>query len=182
MKGRTKRILTRERDARRLKELWEHTQVRTEELRAPLSEAEIKTTRELVRGSKVIEVPGAYNLEIPDRVREPMILPEPRLLSDYTNAPCKHECSIIKQLRHAKHAHRLMAALNPVEQTLLRAKTGQCGLDLAQCHSATVKEVVKLDRTGGTEGGSQEAALLRRYIAPFRIASGLCQNEIRDHP
>ena len=61
-----------------------------------MSEAEIKTVTELVKGSRVVEVPGAYNPEIPGPVLEPMTLPEPRLLSDYTSATCKHECNIIK--------------------------------------------------------------------------------------
>ena len=96
---------------------------RTAELMDPLSEAEIQTATELVKGSKVVEVPGAYNPEIPDRVLETITLPEPRLLSDYKSAPCKHECNIIKQLRHAKQAHRLLHSLNPVKQTLLRSTT-----------------------------------------------------------
>ncbi len=69
---------------------------RTAELREPLSEAEIKTTTELVRGSKAVEVPSAYDPEKPDFVLEPVTLPEPRLLRDYTTAPCKHDCGIIK--------------------------------------------------------------------------------------
>ena len=118
-----------------------------------MSEAEIHSAAELVIGSKVVEVPGAYNPEIPDPVLEPMTLPEPRLLNDYNSAPCKHECNIIKQLRHAKHAHILLHSLNPVKQTLLQPTSGQCGLDSARCHMATIKEVVKLDRMGGMEGG-----------------------------
>ena len=81
---------------------------RTSELREPLSEAEIQTAKELVRGSRVVEVPRAYNPEVPDPVLEPLTLPEPRMLNDYNSAPCKHECIIIKQLRHAKQALRLL--------------------------------------------------------------------------
>jgi hypothetical protein len=60
-------------------------------------------------------VPGAYDPEKPDFALEPVTLPEPRLLSDYTSAPCKHECDIIKQIRHAKQAHKLLSALNPIK-------------------------------------------------------------------
>ena len=124
-----------------------------------MSEAQIKTATELVRGSRVVEVLGAYNPEISDLVLEPMTLPEPRLLSDYTTAPCKHECISIKELRHAKQAHRLIVIINPDKQTHLPVTAGQCGMDSAHCHSAIVKEVVKLDRTGGMEGRSREATL-----------------------
>ncbi len=52
---------------------------------------------------------------------------------------------------------------------------GQCGLDSAHCYSSTVKEVVKLDRPGGMDGGSREAALfcvatLHRYGLPADYA------------
>jgi hypothetical protein len=75
---------------------------RTDELSKPLSEEESKTATELVRGGRLMEVPGAYDPEKPDSTPEPVTLPEPRLLSDYTTAPCKHECGIIKQIIHAK--------------------------------------------------------------------------------
>ena len=105
-----------------------------------------------------MEVPGAYYPERPDPAPEPVTLPEPRLLSDYTIAPCKHECGIFKQIRHAKHAHKLLSTLNLTKQSLLRATAGQCGLDSAHCHSSTVKEVASLDRPGGMDGRSREAA------------------------
>ncbi len=95
----------------------------------------------------------------PDPVPEPLTPPEPRLLSDYTTAPYKHECGIYKQIRHAKQAHRFTNTLNPTNQALLRATASQCGLDSAHCHSSTVKEVVSLDRPGGMDGESREAAL-----------------------
>ena len=130
-------------------------------LRAPMSEVETALATELVRGSRLVEVPGSYNPEKPDPTPEPITLPEPRLMSVYIIAPCKHECSVMKQIRHAKHARRGIVAINPIKQTLLRAKTGKCGLDSAYCHSATVRDVAKLDRPGGgdPEEGSREAAL-----------------------
>jgi hypothetical protein len=102
---------------------------RMEAVREPLFGAETEVATELVRVSKPAEVPGAYNLEKPDIIPKPIILPEPQLSSDYITAPCKHECNVIKQIRHAKHAYRVISALNPTKQTLLRATVGQCGLD-----------------------------------------------------
>jgi hypothetical protein len=43
---------------------------------------------------------------------------------------------------------------------LLRAIAGQRGLDSAPCHSSIVKDVVNMDRPGGMDGGSREAAQL----------------------
>jgi hypothetical protein len=56
---------------------------------------------DLVRWSKTVEVPGKYDPETQNSAPEPMTLPEPRLLSEYITAPCKHECIIIKQVIHA---------------------------------------------------------------------------------
>jgi hypothetical protein len=75
-------------------------------------------------------------------------LPEPRQLSDFITAPCRHECNIIKQARHAKKAQRVLSTLNPVQQALLRATAGQCGMDSASCTTATAREVAIMDRPG----------------------------------
>jgi len=144
-------------------------------LRYPLSEDESKTATELVKGSRPVEMPGAYDPERPDPALEPITLPEPRLLSDYTTAPCKHDCGIYKQIRHAKQAHILLTTLDPTKQALLRATAGQCGLDAAHCHTSTVKNVVSLYRPGGMDGGSREAALfcaatLHRFGLPVDYA------------
>ena len=102
---------------------------RTAGLREPLSEEESNTATELMKGSRVLETPGSYDPEKSDSTPEPVTLPEPRTLTDFVTAPCKHECSILKQIRHAKQAHRLLSTLNPTKQALLRANAGQCGLD-----------------------------------------------------
>jgi hypothetical protein len=122
-----------------------------------------------------VEVPGAYDPERPDPAPEPINLPEPRHLSDYTTAPCKHECGIYKQIRHAKQARGLLTTLNSTKQALLRATAGQCGMDSAHCHSSIVKDVTSLDRPGGIDGGSREAALfcvttLHRFGVPVDYA------------
>jgi hypothetical protein len=75
---------------------------RTEWLREPLSEEESNTATELIKGSRVVETPGAYDPGKPDAVPEPVALPEPMSLGDYVTAPRKHECGIFKQIHHAK--------------------------------------------------------------------------------
>jgi hypothetical protein len=122
---------------------------RMDVMREPLTDAETDAPTKLVSGSRFVEVPGVYNPEKPDPTPEPITLPEPLTLSAYITTPCKHECNIFKQIRHAKHAHRVHSALNPIKQTLLRATAGQCGLDSTHCDSATVRDVAKLDRPGG---------------------------------
>ena len=154
-----------------IKEAYE----RTEWLREPLTAEETRTATELVKGTRMVDVPGAYDPDKVDPAPEPLTLPEPRLLSDYITAPCKHECGIFKQIRHAKQAHRVIASLNLIRQSLLRATAGQCGLDLAHCHESTVKAVAGLDRHGCSEGGSREAALfcastLHRFGLPVDYA------------
>jgi hypothetical protein len=81
---------------------------RTAWLREPLSEEEANTATELMKGSRLVETPGSYDPERPEPIPEPVTLPEPRTLGDLVSAPCKHECSILKQIRHAKQAHRLL--------------------------------------------------------------------------
>ena len=132
---------------------------------------ESSTATELVKGSRVVEALGAYDPERQDLASEPVTLLEPRLLGDYITAPYKHECGICKQIRHAKQAQKLLSTLNPTKQSLLRATAGQCGLDSANCHSSTVKEVVKLDRPGTWIGG-----LVRRLSsAPRLCIATVCQ-------
>ncbi len=97
---------------------------RTEALREPLSEEETTIATDLIRGARLVEVPGGFDPDRRDSVPEPITLPEPRLLGDFITAPCKHECSIIKQVRRAKKAFRVLSALNLVKQALLRATVG----------------------------------------------------------
>ncbi len=87
-------------------------------------EEKSNTATELIKGSKVVETPGAYDPGRPDAIPEPVTLPGPRSLDDYVTAPGKHECGILKQIRHAKQVHRLLSTLNPTRQSLLRATAG----------------------------------------------------------
>jgi hypothetical protein len=111
----------------------------TASLREPLSAEETEGASDLLKGTRTMEVPGRFDPDKHDSVPEPITLPEPRLVSDYITAPCRHECSIMKQVRHAKMAHRVLSALNPVKQAFLRATMGQCGRDSASCTMDTVK-------------------------------------------
>ncbi len=88
---------------------------RTAWLREPLSEGEANTATELLKGKRLVETPGSYDREKPDT------LPEPMTLGDLFSAPCKHECNILKQIRHAKPAHRLLSTLNSTKQALQKA-------------------------------------------------------------
>ena len=98
-------------------------------------------------------------------------------MGDYIPTPCKHECIIIKQVRHAKKAHKVSSDLNPVKKALLRATAGQCGMDSAYCTMDTVREVASLDRPGGGHNGEdlREASLfcaatLHRFGLPVDFA------------
>ncbi len=111
---------------------------RMEGMREPFSEEESNIATALMKGSKVVESPGSYDPERPDSVPEPITLPEPKTLGDYVTPRFKHECGIVKHIRHAKQAHRILSTFNPTRQSLLRATAGQCGMDSAHCHSSSV--------------------------------------------
>jgi hypothetical protein len=150
---------------------------RTEHLREPLTAEEAAGATDLVKGTRIVEVPGRFDQDKPDPAPEPITLPEPRLVSDFVTATCRHECSILKQVRHAKKAHRVLSALNPVKQALLRATAGQCGMDTARCSMVTVREVASMDRPGkgNEEADAREASLfcaatLHRFGLPVDYA------------
>jgi hypothetical protein len=148
-----------------------------EPLREPLSEEETAGAKGLIRGTRTVEVPGRFDPEKQDLALEPIILPEPRLVSDFVTAPCSHECSIIKQVRHAKKAHRVLSAPNPVKHALLRAIAGHCGMDSAACTMDNVKEVAGMEHPEKGSNGEdlREAALfcaatLHRFGLPVDYA------------
>ena len=149
----------------------------TEALREPLPEEKTAVATDLVRGTITAEVLGRFDPEKRDSVLEPIALPEPRLVGDYITAPCKHECSIIKQVRHAKKAQRVLSTLNPVKHALLRATAGQCGMDSASCSMDTVREVAGMGRPGKGNHAEESreaslfcAATLHRFGLPVDIA------------
>ncbi len=73
----------------------------------------------------------------------------------------------------AKQAANLFHMLGPVKQALMRATTGQCGRDNAQCSRATVEVVAKMDRpTSMAHDDSSKATLfcmatLNRFGLPY---------------
>jgi hypothetical protein len=132
--------------------------------------------RGTIRGTTV-EVPGRFDPEKQDLFPMPITLREPRLVNDFVAAPCIHECNIIKQVRHAKKAHKVLSTLTPVKQALLRATAGQCGMDSAACTMGTVKEVAGMEHPGKGSNGedSREASLfcaatLHRFGLPVDYA------------
>jgi hypothetical protein len=132
---------------------------------------------DLIKGTGTVEVPGRFDPEKQDSVPEPITLLEPRLVSDFITAPCKHKCSIVKQVSHEKKAQSVLSSLNPVKKALLRTTLGQCGMDLALCTMDTARDVAGLDHPGKENGGedSKEASLfcaatLHRFGLPLDYA------------
>ena len=150
----------------------------------PLSEDETSVNTQLVSGYRQVEVPGRSSQEMLDPAPEVVTLLEPRPLEDYITVLCKHECIIIKQVRHVKQTCRVLTALHLVKRALMRASSCQCGMDSAHCHADIVAEVAKLDRPGfGNHGESNEATLfcavtLHRFGLPSAMPnwnSQLCR-------
>jgi hypothetical protein len=92
-------------------------------LRVSLSE-ESSVAIQLVRGHRLVEFPRRSSPGALDPSPEALTLPEPHHMGDYITAPCKHECIIIGQVRHDKHACGVFKAHNPVKQALTRATAG----------------------------------------------------------
>ena len=102
--------------------------------------------------------------------------PEPRPLIDYPLAPCKHECSLIKQARHVRQVLNIFEAMDPLQEPLMRASAGQCGMDSAHCSISTVHEVALMDCPGSmahaeiSEGVLLCASMLHRFGLPYDYA------------
>jgi len=71
----------------------------------------------------VVEVPGLWSKDV-DNPSDTISLPDPRPLSDYPLAPCKHEGILIKHARHIKHACEIFSSMDAVKQALMRASAG----------------------------------------------------------
>ena len=63
----------------------------TEHLWDYLSEGETMVATQLVRDHILVGIPRRSNPEVPNPTPAAMTLPKPRILEDYTIAPCKHE-------------------------------------------------------------------------------------------
>ena len=120
----------------------------------------------------MVEVPGLWSRE-GDSPPDPISLPEPRPLSDYPLAPCKHECNLIKQASHVRQALEVFETMNPVTQALMRASTCQCGMDCAHCSTVTVSDVARMVCLGSmahaemSEGILYTSSTLRRFGLPY---------------
>ena len=91
----------------------------------------------------MVEVPGKWN-KTGDPSHDPISIPEPRSLRDYCTVPCIHECSLLKQARHAKQAHNIFSGMDIIKQSLMRAPTGQRGLDSAHYSGAIGEAVARM--------------------------------------
>ncbi len=88
---------------------------RSATLRDSLAMEESVVATQLVRGHKLVEVPGRSSPWVLDPSPEALTLPEPRPMADYITTPCRHESSIIRQVRHAKQECRALKAHNQVK-------------------------------------------------------------------
>jgi hypothetical protein len=142
----------------------------------PPSESAFTLATQLVKGHSVVEIPGRWSMEGVHNPPEQISFPDPRSLSDYTLAPCKHECSLLKQARHVRQALDIFETMNPIQQSLMRASAGQCGTDSAHCSSSTVREVALMDCPGSmSHAGISEGVLfctsmLHRFGLPYDYA------------
>jgi hypothetical protein len=61
----------------------------------------------LIMGERTTKIPGRYSpLEAPT-THGIIVFLGMRAETDYANAPCKHECVILKQSRHVRHSHAI---------------------------------------------------------------------------
>jgi hypothetical protein len=80
----------------------------------PPSDVAFTLATQRVKGHASMEIPGLWSRD-GNNPSEPISLPEPRPLFDYPLAPCKHECSLIKQARRVSHALEVFETMDPVK-------------------------------------------------------------------
>ena len=123
----------------------------------------------------MVEVPDLWSRG-GDNPPDPISLPEPRPLSDYPMAPCKHEGSLISHARHIRQASEVFLSMIAVKQALMRAYAGQCGTDSAHYSTATVMEVARMDCPGSmahaeiSEGILFTTSMLHHFVLPYDYA------------
>ena len=129
----------------------------------------------LIRGHRVVETPGQRE-KGPSLPPDSIILLPPRSLEDYVSAPCKHECNLIREARHARKAWGVFSSLDPARKALMRATAGQCGRDSAHCSHSTVEAVASMGRPASmkpdyaSEGTLFCASTLHRCGMPYDYA------------
>ena len=136
----------------------------------PPSDDAFTLASQLVKGHAVVEVLGFWSRK-GDNPLDSISLPELRPLSDYPLAPCKHECSLIKQARHVRQALEVFEATNPVKQAMMWASTCHCGIDSAHCSASTVRDVARMDCHGSMAHAEMSEVVL--YTSTMHHRFGL---------
>ena len=99
---------------------------------ADITKSEMDFATSLTLGERLVEVPGRFvNLETHTKP-EPIVLTDLRVPSDYVTTPCKHECAIMKQARHVRHAYQVWTDSTMTQRALMVSRSGQCGMDKAR--------------------------------------------------
>ncbi len=68
---------------------------------SPPTDENFNLATQLVRGHSKVEVPGKRNKH-GDAVPNAIILRDPKSLADFVNCPCKHEVSLVRQIRQGR--------------------------------------------------------------------------------
>ncbi len=124
----------------------------------------------------MVGVSGRWNKTC-DPASDLIVLPESRTLQDYSNVPCRHECNMLKQAKHAMQAHELSSAIYPIKQSRMRANAGQFGLNSAHCSLAIVEVVARIECPASLSHGELSegvlfcASALHRFGLPFDYAA-----------
>ena len=93
------------------------------------------------------------------------------------NAPCKHECAILKQSRHVRQAHEVWTNGSTIQRALMLSRAGQCGLDTTKVGLQEVQGVATMDRPANyehvdlREAFLYNAATLNLHGLPYDYAS-----------
>ena len=116
-----------------------------------IPQTEIDFTTSLAMCERKVEISGRYYpLEQPS-ILEPIVLPDLRSTADYEKTPCKHECAILKQSKHARQAHEVCMNGSTVQTALLLSRAGQCGMDTTMIGLQEVQAVATMDRPANYE-------------------------------
>ena len=128
-------------------------------------------------GERIVEIPGRYSsLEQPSRPN-PIVMPDLRSPVDYVNAPCKHECAILKQSRHVRQAHEVWTDGSTIQRALMLSRAGQRGMDTAKVGLNEVQAVATMDNPVNYEHVDlgeaflYNAATLNLHGLPYDYAS-----------
>jgi len=91
---------------------------------ADITQSEMDFTTALTLGERLVEVPGRFVYLETHTKPEPIVLPDLRVSSDYATSLCKHECAIMKQARHVRHAYRVWTDNTVTQRALMLSRSG----------------------------------------------------------